>query len=55
MIARVYAALIRKGLKSLEDIDDIVLREEVRKELDKQEAAGNGEPAALVLGGEKHG
>lgn len=40
MIARVYAELIRKGLKTLEDVP-ISIREAVQEELNKTGAAGN--------------
>ena len=40
MIARVYAELIRKGKKTLDDVPDS-LREAVQKELNKQGAVGN--------------
>ncbi len=40
MIARVYAELIRKGKKTLDDVPDS-LREAVQEELNKQGAVGD--------------
>ena len=40
MIARVYAELIRKGKKTLDDVP-ASLREEVQEELNKQGAVGD--------------
>lgn len=40
MIARVYAELIRKGIKALSDVPASI-REAVQEELEKQGAAGN--------------
>lgn len=40
MIARVYAELIRKGKKTLEDVP-VSIREAVQEELNKTGAAGN--------------
>lgn len=34
-MAKVYASLIKKGLKTLDDIHDEVLKEEVRKILEE--------------------
>ncbi len=40
MIVRIYAELIRKGMKTLSDVPE-KLREAVEKELNSQKAVGN--------------
>ena len=40
MIVRIYAELIRKGMKTLSDVPE-KLREAVEKEFKKQRAVGN--------------